>query len=580
METRASYVAVGAFVLVLILGLVGFVVWMGEFQGRQDFARYDITFSGSVTGLQVDGTVRYRGIAVGRIVDIRIDPDNIELIRVTIEIQEDTPVRRDTVASIELQGITGVTYVLLSGGTMASEPLPRTMSPPYPLITSRRSRLEELFQGAPDLLSKANELVDRVTLLVSEENREAVTQTLANLRTLTERFAAGGGNLDTLLESGASALENVNRMTAELELLAKDVRAQLTTHGPEGTPTVADVLAGGTAAIERLGAAGGEIEQLARELRTQVTAPGGEGSPSVADLVREGTSTLQQMRGVGAEFEQLAKDLRRELQPGGDGRTTVADVLARGSTAITQLDRTAREFEQFSQELRAQLTTPGEQGAMTVADLVREGTAALQDVRAMSTEFQQLARALRQELTTEQPGATTLGSLLNTANAAAANIGRMSAEIEGLARDLRGEFSNMSGEHGERVSGLLTEATEAAEHIGTMSREFEALAKELRANASTLGGEASSAFVALQTAAKDLGSTSRSIADVADQLDATIAENREPLRDFSSTGLYELTQFLTEMRLLVASMTRVSSQIERDPARFFLGDRREGFQTE
>ena len=74
METRASYIAVGAFVLVLILGLVGFVIWVGKFRGAEQFARYDILFAGSVTGLQVDGTVRYRGIPVGRIIDIRIDP--------------------------------------------------------------------------------------------------------------------------------------------------------------------------------------------------------------------------------------------------------------------------------------------------------------------------------------------------------------------------------------------------------------------------------------------------------------------------------------------------------------------------
>jgi phospholipid/cholesterol/gamma-HCH transport system substrate-binding protein len=573
METRASYIAVGAFVLVLVVGLLGFVVWVGKFQGRQDFARYDIQFSGSVTGLQVDGTVRYRGIPVGRIIDIRIDPDNIELIRVTIEVQDDTPVRTDTVASIELQGITGVTYILLSGGTMTSQALPRTMSAPYPIIASRRSRLEELFQGAPDLLSKATQLVDRVTMLVSEDNQRAVAETLENLRTLTGRFAQGGGNVDALLENGAEAVENVKRMTAELELLAKDVRAQLTTHGPEGTPTVADVLAGGTAAIAQLQTAGGEIEQLARELRTQVTTPGAEGRPSVADLVREGTTTLQRMQTVGTEFELLAKDLRQELQPGGEGRTTVADVLARGSATIEQLDRTAQEFEQFSRELRTQLTSPGEEGAMTVASLVQEGAATLQSVQAMSGEFQQLARDLRQDLTVEQPGTTTLGGLLTTANAAAANIGKMSTEIEGLARDLRGEFSNMSGEHGEKVSGLLTKATEAAAQIGTMSREFEELAKELR-------GQAGTTLVDLQAAARNLGNTARSISVVADHLDATIAENREPLRDFSNTGLYELTQMLTELRIMIASMTRISSQIERDPARFFLGDRREGFQAE
>jgi phospholipid/cholesterol/gamma-HCH transport system substrate-binding protein len=78
----------------------------------------------------------------------------------------------------------------------------------------------------------------------------------------------------------------------------------------------------------------------------------------------------------------------------------------------------------------------------------------------------------------------------------------------------------------------------------------------------------------------EFGKTSKSFSVVADQLDALVKENREPLRDFSSTGLNELTLFLNEARVLVASMTRISNQIERDPARFFFGDRRQGYQPQ
>jgi phospholipid/cholesterol/gamma-HCH transport system substrate-binding protein len=207
METRASYIAVGAFVLVLILGLVGFVVWIGKFQGAEKFARYDILFDGSVTGLQVEGTVRYRGIPVGRITDIRVDPANIEKVRVTIEVKADTPVRADTDASIELQGITGVTYVLLKGGKQDSPALPVTMNEPYPQIHSIPSRIELLFQTAPDLLTKANVLIERVTLLFNDENEKNISETLANLRALSDRFANGGGNLDAMLESRAQGGE-------------------------------------------------------------------------------------------------------------------------------------------------------------------------------------------------------------------------------------------------------------------------------------------------------------------------------------------------------------------------------------
>ncbi len=580
METRASYIAVGAFVLVLILGLVGFVVWVGKFRGAEEFARYDILFAGSVTGLQVDGTVRYRGIPVGRIIEIRIDPGNIEKVRVTVEVKADTPVRTDTEASIELQGITGVTYVLLKGGKQDSPALPITMKAPYPEIKSIPSKLEKLFESAPDLLSKATNLIDRVTLLFSDENEENISATLANLRALSDRFSKGGGNLDAMLESGKSALAKIDSMSTELEGLAKDLRSQLNTPGTEGRTTVADILGNANTAIQQLQKTGGEFEQLAHDVRGQLSTPGPAGSPTVADLLREGTVTLQRIQTVGTDFQGLVGDLRKQMEPGAEGRATVADVLARGAVTIDQLNKTGVEFEQLAHNLRVQLTAPGAEGGATVADLVQQGKATLERIQGMSTEFETLARSLRTDLALGEQGQSKVAGLVDNASTAAANIGRMSAEIEGLAKDLRGEFSNMEGKHGERISGLLTQATLAAEQITSMSKEFELLAKDLRTDAAPLVGKASTAFANMQDAMAQFGETSKSFAAVADQLEATVKENREPLRDFSSTGLNELTLFLNEARQLVASMTRISSQIERDPARFFLGDRREGFQAQ
>ena len=83
----------------------------------EEFNHYDIMFSGDVTGLQVGGPVRFRGVPVGEVIDFKVDPEHIEQVRVTIQIKEGTPVRADSVASLEVQGITGVLYVLISGGT-------------------------------------------------------------------------------------------------------------------------------------------------------------------------------------------------------------------------------------------------------------------------------------------------------------------------------------------------------------------------------------------------------------------------------------------------------------------------------
>ena len=86
METRAHYVAVGVFVLAIVSLAFGAVLWLGRVEFSQVLERYYIFFRGSVAGLGKGSSVQYNGIPVGRVIDIRVDPDNIAQIQVTVEI--------------------------------------------------------------------------------------------------------------------------------------------------------------------------------------------------------------------------------------------------------------------------------------------------------------------------------------------------------------------------------------------------------------------------------------------------------------------------------------------------------------
>src|SRR3546814_2648667 len=88
METRANYIMVGCFVLLLAFGLLGFVLWLAQFQFEEEYARYDIVFESSVTGLNEGSPVRYRGVRVGEVLSVDLDPDRPTAIRVTLEVQE------------------------------------------------------------------------------------------------------------------------------------------------------------------------------------------------------------------------------------------------------------------------------------------------------------------------------------------------------------------------------------------------------------------------------------------------------------------------------------------------------------
>jgi hypothetical protein len=107
METRANYLLVGSFVLIIFAGAILFILWLAKFQFDQQFTRYDIEFEGSVSGLKVGSSVELNGIPVGEVINIGIDPRDVEKVAVTVEVPADTPIREDTIASMQIQGITG-----------------------------------------------------------------------------------------------------------------------------------------------------------------------------------------------------------------------------------------------------------------------------------------------------------------------------------------------------------------------------------------------------------------------------------------------------------------------------------------
>jgi len=140
METRASYVLVGAFVLLMVTAASLFVVWLGHYQREESFAFYDTYFSESVAGLQKGGAVRYQGVQVGRVADITIDPANIERVKVRIVVERGTPIHEGSTATLELQGITGLVFVQIKGGPNSAPMLPERSKKPIPVIPSALAR--------------------------------------------------------------------------------------------------------------------------------------------------------------------------------------------------------------------------------------------------------------------------------------------------------------------------------------------------------------------------------------------------------------------------------------------------------
>jgi len=208
METRANFVLVGSSVLAALAAIVVFVFWLGSTRLSHHDSPYYTYFKGSVTGLTTGSTVRYRGVPVGTVDNIEIDPDNVERIRVTLKLREGTPIKVDTIALLEMAGITGGSYVEITGGTQSSPPLVAENGG-IPVIKSENSTLQSLVDNAPKLLGKLTQLADSANSVLSPENVHELSLTFAHLENLT-------ANLDSLGPDMKQAIANFGQVAADL----------------------------------------------------------------------------------------------------------------------------------------------------------------------------------------------------------------------------------------------------------------------------------------------------------------------------------------------------------------------------
>lgn len=322
METRANYLLVGGFVLLLSAGLAVFVLWFAKLQFDAEYARYTIRFAGTVTGLNEGSPVRYSGVRVGEVIAVRLDQEDPSHVLVTIEVESTTPVRQDTRASLEIEGLTGARYVLLKGGTPESQPIAREPGQKYAMIPSQTSGLQQVLEGAPELLASANILLAQAIAFLSPQNRDNLEATLANLRILTGVLAGRGENIGELIDQTGETMATLNRTSQNFESLigqvSKDSR-QLANSAGEAVVAV---------------------QQLTRSL--------GERVGNSAEAL---TALLAEMRGSAAAFTKMTNEIQAMVaenrEPLHDftagGLYDLNTLLIEARTLLTGLNRVTTE---------------------------------------------------------------------------------------------------------------------------------------------------------------------------------------------------------------------------------------------
>ena len=561
METKANYTLIGVFAALGFLGVMGFFLAFGKIQFDRQFAYYEVRFD-SVSGLSRAADVRFAGLQVGQVTDVQLAPDGDGTVLVRLEVDRDTPVRADSVATVDSSGITGVSFVAISPGSLDAELINDRTD--VPQLEAGRSTIASLTEGAPRVLDETLRVLEQVNQLLGEENQNKVTQILLNVEqssgeftraldsfasftdtisTATETFAEFSDNLTPILLQAEKTVESLQFAIDEFALLATESRLTFET-GTATLQTVDDFVA-----------------QDMTEMVTQLRAAADQVSAEITDLSREAQVTFAEFSRTGAAATERIEALDPAL-------ARVEPLLARADTALEALEEMSRNVDALVSGDGALLVAEAREMVQSATVATRSiADVAENDLPAIMTDVRDATADIRRVV-------ATVG----------ADMEQVSGRIEALSdsgvqtlAQVTETFANANVTLDAINRALATSegAIQAAERafIGAdrvINEDIGQITADLRDVLGRLGRAVDSVSADIPEVTADLRRTAETAARAFDDLGRMVRDSSGPVRDFTTSGLPNITQLARETRGLITNLDRLTRQIERDPARFLL----------
>jgi phospholipid/cholesterol/gamma-HCH transport system substrate-binding protein len=310
MEREANYLAVGSFVLLVVVMGVLFVYWYSESSDHRFYVRYEIYFDGSVSGLSDGGPVRYLGVDVGRVVRIRIDPRAANRVQVIADIDATTPISDRTLAQLSLQGITGLLYIDLqqqrADDTTGRRILAAVPSERYQVIRSAHSDFDLFLSSLPALTARLSDLVDRSTRILSEQNIAGVERVVANLDRAAASLPHSAANIATLIDELRSTINDAHQVINEIHVATQSA----------GVDFVAAVQTLRTTG-DNLERATGSLDAFVDENRDQLSGFLRGSLPQIELLLRDSRAAAQEVRDLSRSLRDNPSQLIYQPAVGG-----------------------------------------------------------------------------------------------------------------------------------------------------------------------------------------------------------------------------------------------------------------------
>lgn len=578
METRANYILIGAFTIAGFLGILGFFLWFARVELDRQFDYYDVVFT-SVSGLSNASEVRFAGLPVGSVVDVRLAPDASGRVIVRLEVNADTPVRTSSVATIETLGVTGVSFVGISAGDPGDPLLRNASEEPIPRIPAGRSVLQSLTEDAPAILEEILEVSRSVSEILGPANQDRVSAILSNVEASSAGLEQALDDFSSVTNTIAVASEDIRIFTSRLE----DISSAATTTLETADTTLRQVTELAERAETTLDVGDAALESGRRTLDSANAFIGDE-LPAVVDNLEQTLATLRnEIERVGEDATAVLDEFRRtgavataRLEEAEQTIASANRVLDEASSAMAAVDSAATEFDSLVAGDGTALVSEARVFVSDATELVNSAIdiaetdlpEILDDIRAATDTASRVidsvgadlsAAAERTDEIVAEAG-ETLKTVTDTFENANETLSRLNTALETgdsalVAAEETFTTANrvLNDDVGDMVAALRETLARLDEAIASVSEDVPAITSDLRETAE----RANAAFTEVESTARNLG---------------------PPLRSFAADGLPQYTRLASETRDLVANLQQLVRQIERDPPRFFLGGERPVFR--
>ncbi|WP_374013091.1 MlaD family protein [Pseudoxanthomonas koreensis] len=307
METKANYILIGAFTLLVSIGLLMFGLWAAKYSSERSWQRYMIVFDEAVTGLSVGSPVQYNGIAIGSIDRLSLDPSDPRRVVAIIRADATAPIKTDTRAKLAITSLTGPAIIQLSGGT-----------PGAPRLTTVDQRDTPLIQTSPSALQNitdtASRIVERLDRMLSDGNVARVTAALENVERITDAMASKDQGMEALLISARDAARSLDTTLQTTNGTMQRIDQNLVRELP-------DIIAKLDSTLVRLDSAAGNADAILGENRAAINSFANDGLAQLGPTLTELRGLIRDLRHISDRLESnpsrflLGRDGPKEFEP-------------------------------------------------------------------------------------------------------------------------------------------------------------------------------------------------------------------------------------------------------------------------